>query len=226
MIAVKNLFKDYHLGKVIVNALRGIDLTLNKGDFVVLAGPSGSGKTTLLNIIGGLDYADSGELIIDGKDITKFSEKELGLYRQKKVGFIFQLFNLLPVLDVYENIDYALFLKGNSTNTGKKIDEILEAVGLSEYRNHKPNELSGGQRQRVAIARALISRPEIIIADEPTANLDSETGNSIIDLMLEFNRNEGITFIIATHDPMVMRHTNKIIKIKDGRIVNNFSKEC
>jgi len=221
MIVVKNLFKEYHIGKVIVNALRGIDLTLNKGDFVVIAGPSGSGKTTLLNILGGLDRADSGEILIDGKDITKLNEKELSLYRQKKVGFIFQSFNLLPVLNAYENIDYALFLKGDSTNTRKKINDILEAVGLSEYRNHRPNELSGGQRQRVAIARALISRPEIIIADEPTANLDSETGNSTIDLMLEFNRNNGITFVIATHDPMVMKHTDKIIKIKDGKIVNN-----
>lgn len=225
MIAVKNLFKDYHLGKVIVNALRGIDLTFKKGDFVVIAGPSGSGKTTLLNILGGLDRADSGEVMIDGKDITKLNEKELSLYRQKKVGFIFQSFNLLPVLNVYENIDYALFLKGDSTNIRKKIDDILEAVGLSGYRNHRPTELSGGQRQRVAIARALITRPEIVIADEPTANLDSMTGSSIIDLMLDFNRNNGTTFIIATHDPMVMKHTNRTIYIKDGRIVNNFSKE-
>jgi putative ABC transport system ATP-binding protein len=225
MIIAKGLVKDYHLGKVTVNALRGVDLTLNKGDFVVVAGPSGSGKTTLLNIIGGLDRADSGEIIIDGNDITKLNERDLGFYRQKKVGFIFQSFNLLPVLNVYENIDYSLFLKGDTKNTRKKIVEILDIVGLSEYQDRKPNELSGGQRQRVAIARALITRPEIVIADEPTANLDSMTGNSIIDLMLDFNRNNGSTFVIATHDPMVMRHTDKIIKINDGWIINNFSIE-
>ncbi|MFN3480225.1 MAG: ABC transporter ATP-binding protein [Thermodesulfovibrionales bacterium] len=225
MIVVRGLTKNYYLGKITVNALRGVDITLNKGDFIVVAGPSGSGKTTLLNILGGLDRPDSGEVIVDGQDITKLDERELGFYRKRKVGFIFQSFNLLPILNVYENIDYALFLKGETKNTRKKILKILDAVGLSEYQNHKPNELSGGQRQRVAIARALIARPEIVIADEPTANLDSMTGNSIIDLMLEFNRNNGTTFVIATHDPMVMRHTDKIINMNDGRIVNNFSTE-
>ena len=219
MIVVKNLTKNYHLDKVIVTALRGVSLTINKGDFIAIAGPSGSGKTTLLNIIGGLDKADSGEVIVDGENITALNGQYLVNYRKEKVGFIFQTFNLLPVLSVYENIEYALLLKKGGKDTRKRILNILDAVGLSKYQSHKPGELSGGQRQRVAIARALIANPEIVIADEPTANLDSKTGDSIIDLMLDFNRNKETTFIIATHDPMVIERAYKIIKMKDGIII-------
>ena len=219
MIAIKNAVKSYPFGKSVVHALRGISLSLDKGDFVVLAGASGSGKTTLLNILGGLDRVDSGEVSVDGSDLAMMNDSELACYRRKKIGFIFQSFNLLPVLNVYENIAYALFLKKDMDRERNRILEILSSVGIADCKFKKPNELSGGQRQRVAIARALISQPEIIIADEPTANLDSATGGSIMHLMLDLNKRHNTTFIIATHDPSVMKQAEKIIHIQDGQVI-------
>ena len=220
IVNVKNVVKNYQLGKTEVKALRGVSLEINKGEFLSVAGPSGSGKTTLLNLIGCLDKPTAGIVEIDGQDVTQLKPNQLADIRRGKIGFIFQSFNLIPVLSTYENVEFPLLLKGSD---GKKrrqrVVRVLEEVGLADHSKHRPEELSGGQRQRVAVARALVTDPEIVLADEPTANLDSETGDQIIDLMLAINKNDGTTFIFSTHDPKVMEHASRVIKLHDGLIV-------
>lgn len=220
IIEIKGLKKDYSMGKTIVHALRGIDLTIEKGSLIAIVGPSGSGKTTLLNIIGGIDYPSEGSVKIQGEEITQLSDKKLTDLRLHKIGFIFQTFNLIPVLNVKENVELPLLLmkKYKKAEIESRVMELIEAVGLEKFIEHKPDELSGGQRQRVAIARALVTRPAIVLADEPTANLDSETSESILSLLRDLNEMEKTTFIFSTHDPDVLKYAKKIVKIRDGLI--------
>lgn len=222
VVELKNVTKDYPLGKTIVNALKGVDVAIEKGDFVSIVGPSGSGKTTLLNIIGCIDNATKGEVLIQGKNINGLKDKHITNIRLHNIGFIFQTFNLIPVLNIRENVEFPLLLmkKYNKKEIKERTEKLIEEVGLKDYINHKPAELSGGQRQRVAIARALVTKPDIVLADEPTANLDSETSESILKLMKELNQIENTTFIFSTHDPDVLKYAKRVIKIKDGKILN------
>ncbi|MGA1826444.1 MAG: ABC transporter ATP-binding protein [bacterium] len=222
MIEIKDLKKDYALGKTVVHALRGIDFSVAEGEFISVVGPSGSGKTTLLNIIGCVDFATSGRVKIGEKEITALNDKQITDMRLHKIGFIFQTFNLIPVLNVMENVEFPLLLmKEHSKGEIRKRAQILiEEVGLKDFIKHRPAELSGGQRQRVAIARALVTNPDIVLADEPTANLDSVTGASIIELMRTMNATEKTTFIFSTHNPNVLQYAQRIVKIKDGLLEN------
>lgn len=221
VVELENVTKDYPLGKTTVHALRGVDLSLAKGEFAVLAGPSGSGKTTVLNLIGCVDIASAGRVKIAGQDTAKLSESARTDLRLHTLGFIFQSFNLIPVLDLYQNVEFPLLLRKDITKQERKRRalELIERVGLTKQMKQRPGELSGGQRQRVAIARALVTRPAIVLADEPTANLDSATGQSILDLMREMNR-DGTTFLFSTHDPQVMSVARRVIRIFDGKIVD------
>ena len=223
IIEIKNLKKDYLLGKTIVPALRGIDFAVEQGAFLSVIGPSGSGKTTLLNIIGCIDFATAGTVKIGTQEITSMNDRQITDIRLHKIGFIFQTFNLIPVLDVEENVEFPLLLmkKHSRFETRKRAKALIEAVGLSDYIRHKPAELSGGQRQRVAIARALVTKPDIVLADEPTANLDSVTGEQILTLMKAMNEKEKTTFIFSTHDHNVLKFAQKIVQLKDGLIVQN-----
>jgi putative ABC transport system ATP-binding protein len=219
-IRIRELRKDYKLGSTLVSALKGIDLEIESGSFVCVAGPSGSGKTTLLNMIGLIDSPTSGSLDVAGVDVRSLPEAETNRYRSRTLGFIFQTFNLLPVLDVYENIRLPLLLHKELSKDEKRerVMELAEAVGLAGHLDHKPAELSGGQRQRVAIARALVTRPRIILADEPTANLDSATGNEVLELMEGINESRGTTFVFSSHDPSIMGRARRIVRLHDGRI--------
>ena len=224
VIELQNVKKNYPLGATTVHALRGVDLTIQEGDFLSIVGPSGSGKTTLLNIIGCIDQASEGLVKIHGEDVTTWSDRRLTDLRLHTIGFIFQTFNLIPVLTTRENVEFPLLLMKNE-NLGKKqirerAEKLIEEVGLKDQLKHKPYELSGGQRQRVAIARALVTRPAIVLADEPTANLDSETGDIILRLMKELNVIEKTTFIFSTHDPDILKYANAVLKIRDGLMVN------
>jgi len=220
IIEIKGLTKDYPLGNTIVHALRGVDLTVKEGDFMSIIGPSGSGKTTLLNVIGCIDFATTGSVKVGGREITSLNDRAITDIRLNKIGFIFQTFNLIPVLDVIENIEFPLLLmrKQPAAEIRKRAEKLIDEVGLKEYAKHRPAELSGGQRQRVAIARALVTNPDIVLADEPTANLDSVTGGQILELMKEMNQIEKTTFIFSTHDANVLKYAKNIIKIKDGLI--------
>jgi len=222
IVSVKNAVKNYTLGKVVVPALRGITLEVRGGEFLSIAGPSGSGKTTLLNLIGCVDTPTSGTVEVAGKDTRALSERALTDLRLHTIGFIFQSFNLVSVLSVFQNIELPLLLQRElgPAERRKRVMALLERVGIREYANHRPNELSGGQRQRVAIARALVARPQLVLADEPTANLDSVTGQNILDLMKELNRSEGTTFIFSTHDQRVMAHASSIVRLADGQFVD------
>ena len=214
--------KDYPLGRTVVSALRGVDLLVRRGEFVALAGPSGSGKTTLLNLVGCVDIATAGTVRVAGHDTSKLKESALTKLRLDSLGFIFQSFNLIAVLDVFQNIEFPLLLQGrlSKAERAERVGAIVERVGLSGQVKQRPAELSGGQRQRVAIARALVTRPTLVLADEPTANLDSETGERIVDLMRELNHTEGTTFLFSTHDPKIMNHADRVVRIADGRIVD------
>ena len=220
IVSIVDVRKEYILGKTVVPALQNVSLTVYPGDFISIAGPSGSGKTTLLNLIGCVDIATSGQVLIDGQDTSLLSDRELTNLRLNTLGFIFQSFNLVAVLSVFQNVEFPLLLQNklSTAERKKRIDELLEKVGLASHSRHRPGELSGGQRQRVAVARALVTRPKIVLADEPTANLDSKTGENIIDLMKEMNRLEKTTFIFSTHDAKVMAHANSIVRLADGRI--------
>jgi putative ABC transport system ATP-binding protein len=220
IVSVVNVSKVYKLGKTEVPALRGVSLDIHEGEFLSIAGPSGSGKTTLLNLIGCVDTPTTGRVIVDGKDTTDLSERALTDLRLHRLGFIFQTFNLVQVLSVFQNVEFPLLLQGGLAKKERRarVLSLLEAVGLSDHVRHRPNELSGGQRQRVAVARALVTRPAIVLADEPTANLDSQTGGTIIDLMKDMNRKDGTTFIFSTHDPKVMAHATAIVRIADGAV--------
>lgn len=220
IVQIIDVYKSYPLGKMMVDALRGVNMELYTGEFAALVGPSGSGKSTLLNMIGCVDVPTSGTVLIDGNDISKLKERELTRLRLEKLGFIFQSFNLINVLSVYQNVEMPLLLQGKYTKAERdqRIKNIVDRVGLTKFITHRPNELSGGQRQRVSIARALITGPRIVLADEPTANLDSVTGKEIIDLMKEINEQEKTTFIFSTHDDRVVSRVQRIIPIEDGLI--------
>ena len=220
IIEISKLKKDYALGKTTVHALRGIDLSIEKGDLISIIGPSGSGKTTLLNVIGCIDEATEGSVKVGDREITRMNDKEITDLRLHHVGFIFQTFNLIPVLNAIENVEFPLLLmkKQSKVEIRKRAEKLIDEVGLREYMKHRPAELSGGQRQRVAIARALVTNPDIVLADEPTANLDSVTGAQILDLMKEMNRIEKTTFIFSTHDANVLKYANSVVKIRDGLI--------
>jgi len=222
MIEMKDIRKEYPLGETVVHALRGIDLSVQEGGFISIIGPSGSGKTTLLNIIGCIDTPTEGSVKIGGEDITSLDDKKLTNIRLFKVGFIFQTFNLIPVLNLLENVEFPLLLmkehKLSKTDIRERAEKAIEEVGLKDFLDHRPAELSGGQRQRVAIARALVTNPQIVLADEPTANLDSETGAAILELMKHLNETEKTTFIFSTHDPDVLKYASQVVKIRDGHI--------
>jgi putative ABC transport system ATP-binding protein len=220
VVRVENVSKEYALGKQTVTALREVSLAVSKGEFMALAGPSGSGKSTLLNMIGCIDTPTSGRICIEGKDIGGKSPDELADLRLNTLGFVFQTFNLLPVLSARENIEYPLLQKRDidKTERQKRIEHYLKVVGLEHHAHHRPNELSGGQRQRVAIARALATHPKIVLADEPTANLDHRTGEDILRLMKKLNQEEGTTFIFSTHDARVMEMADRVIELADGQV--------
>jgi putative ABC transport system ATP-binding protein len=221
IVQVENVSKIYLLGKTEVPALRDVSLEVHPGEFLSIAGPSGSGKTTLLNLIGCVDTPTRGRVRVDGRDTLELSERALTDLRLHRIGFIFQTFNLVPVLSVFQNVEFPLLLQGGATKKERheRVTKLLEGVGLATHARHRPSELSGGQRQRVAVARALVSRPALVLADEPTANLDSATGENIIDLMREMNERDGTTFIFSTHDARVMAHAHAILKLADGRLV-------
>jgi putative ABC transport system ATP-binding protein len=222
IVSVKNAVKNYTLGKVVVPALRGVSLDVHEGEFLSIAGPSGSGKTTLLNLIGCVDRPSSGSVEVAGQNTSELTERKLTNLRLYTIGFIFQSFNLVPVLSVFQNVELPLLLqrKLGKGERRSRVEGLLERVGLRDYGRHRPTELSGGQRQRVAIARALVTRPQLVLADEPTANLDSVTGQNILDLMKELNRTEKTTFIFSTHDQKVMAHANAIVRLADGKFVD------
>ena len=222
IVSVREAVKNYTLGNVVVPALRGVTLDVVAGDFISIAGPSGSGKTTLLNLIGCVDTPTSGSVEVAGKDTRQLSERQLTDLRLRTIGFIFQSFNLVAVLTVFQNIELPLLLQRelSSADRAARVYALLDKVGLRDHALHRPSELSGGQRQRVAIARALVTRPQLVLADEPTANLDSVTGEHILDLMKELNRTEKTTFIFSTHDQRVMAHANAIVRLADGKLVD------
>jgi putative ABC transport system ATP-binding protein len=220
LVSIRNLKKTYPLGRLTVEALRGIDLDIGAGDLVSVAGPSGSGKTTMMNIIGLIDTPSGGTLRINDRETASLGRAELARMRRDYIGFVFQSFNLLPVLTVYENVELPLTIgKRESRKKNREwVEYLLKEVGLTDRRNHKPAELSGGQQQRVAIARALATRPRIVIADEPTANLDSANGERVLELMSAINREEGTTFIFSTHDPDIWKLANHVVFLRDGLI--------
>ena len=225
IIQLKDVKKTYPLGKTEVNAVKGVSFDIGKGDFISIAGTSGSGKSTILNMIGCIDTPSEGTVEILGTETGALSDRDITDLRHRVIGFIFQSFNLVPVLNVYENIEFPLLLGKDKMERKEKqewIEYLIGAVGLGNWEKHKPNELSGGQRQRVAIARALVTKPQIILADEPTANLDSKTGESIIELMKKMNSELMTTFIFATHDPAIVEIADHVIRLHDGRIEKNF----
>jgi len=220
VVSIQKVSKTYMLGQQQVPALIDVDLAVLKGEFLAIAGPSGSGKSTLLNLIGCIDNPTEGTISIDQVDVSNQSPDQLADLRALKIGFIFQSFNLLPVLSAFENIEYPLHhFRISKEKRKERVMEYLEMVGIADFAKHRPNQLSGGQRQRVAIARALITQPVIVLADEPTANLDHRTGESILHLMKEINRVRDTTFIFSTHDPRVMELADRVVKIEDGRIM-------
>ena len=219
IVSLYNVVKNYGQGKVITKALQGIDLKIFEGDFSVMMGPSGCGKSTLLNIIGGLDRATSGDVKFNGKDFNTLSNKALSIMRRQHIGFVFQNYNLLPVLTAYENAEYVLMLQGvESTKRREKVMHLFQEMDLDGLEKRYPRELSGGQQQRVAIARAVASEPQLVLADEITANVDSETAQSLLQLMAALNKNNNTTFLFSTHDPAVIKFAKKIIILKDGLI--------
>jgi len=222
LLKIISLKKDYDEGKIVVHALNGIDLEIEKGEFTAIAGPSGSGKSTLLNMIGCLDKPTSGKIFLNGIDISTYKKKDLANIRRKSIGFVFQSFNLIPILTAFENVAFPLSLLGTGDNEVKnRVNGILADVGLKGMENRYPGELSGGQQQRVAIARALIKEPSIILADEPTANLDSTNSAEILSLMGKLNEEKGATFIFSTHDHAVMDKAKRVINLHDGQIYSD-----
>ena len=221
IVLFEKVTKIYKLGKTEVKALVEINFEIKKQEFVGIIGPSGSGKTTLLNIVGGIDIPTEGKVVINDSDITKLSDFQQTLLRRKYIGFIFQSFNLIPVLTAYENVELPLIALGyNKQARTSMVNDILSRVGIAEFSHHKPDELSGGQRQRVAISRALVIKPDIVLADEPTANLDSETGSKIVEVMKHMNETMNTTFIISTHDPRLLNYMDRKIFLQDGKIVD------
>ncbi len=221
ILEFQNVKKNYRLGETTVHALRGVDLAVQQGEFAAIRGASGSGKTTLLNLAGAIDDPTEGSVIINGKDISRLSDNEKAELRNKTIGYVFQTFNLVSVLTALENVMLALQIRGGKRSAiREEAKDRLDEVGLADFMHHRPDKLSGGQRQRVAIARALVTKPLLIFADEPTANLDHETAQSIIDLMKELNETEKATFIFSTHDQRLIDRVKRVVRLEDGRIVN------
>ena len=220
LMELNKVKKSYQQGKIEVPALRGIDLTVEEGEFTIVFGPSGCGKTTLLNMLGCLDTPTEGEICLNGRKVSDLSKKDLAMIRRYNIGFIFQNYNLIPVLTAYENVEFALRLIEDSSEKQikEKVLKMLEEVGLKGLETRRPNELSGGEQQRVAIARALVKEPKIVLADEPTANLDSKTGIGVIKIMVKMNQELGTTSIFSTHDPQIMKYAKRLINLKDGMI--------
>ena len=217
---LENVHKVYHIGKIDFPALRGISFSVEEGEFLSIAGPSGSGKTTVLNLVGCLDKPSRGKIFLEDKDITALPTSKLADVRRKNIGFVFQTFNLIPVLTALENVEFPLILQGQHESKERRqfVEEILTEVGLKDFIHRRPNEMSGGQQQRVAVARALVKKPKLVLADEPTANLDSVTGEEILQLMLDLNQKTSTTFVFSTHDKMVMDFARRIIRLRDGKI--------
>jgi len=211
--------KTYHLGQTSVPALRGVDLVVARGDFVVVVGPSGSGKTTLFNLLGTLDEPDAGRIVFDGTPLASLRESERARLRRRQFGFVFQSFNLVPVLSARENVEYPLWIDGvPAADRARRVAQALESVGLGHRMEHRPDHLSGGERQRVSLARALVHDPVVVLADEPTANLDSKTGRAIVDLLARLSVERGTTFLLATHDPAIVEHAQRTVQLSDGQI--------
>ncbi|MBC7659554.1 MAG: ABC transporter ATP-binding protein [Chitinophagaceae bacterium] len=223
ILNISEVFKSYQLGETKVHALRGLNLQVKVGEFTAVVGTSGSGKSTLLNLIGGIDTADSGLIEVSGQSWASLSDNKRSEMRNRLVGFVFQSFNLMPTLDVFKNVELPLLIQKDLTAAVRKerVERLLEDVGLKDFARQRPDKLSGGQRQRVAIARALVSNPLLVIADEPTANLDSETTFQIIELMRDLNQKNKTTFIFSTHDEKLMTHVNRIIRMKDGKLIES-----
>ncbi len=227
IVSVSNVSKNYNLGQVVVPALRGVSLDVAEGEFLAIAGPSGSGKTTLLNLVGCVDTPSAGTVTVDGKQTGLLGERDLTRLRLHTIGFIFQSFNLVSVLSVLQNVELPLLLQRalSARERRERVLALLDRVGIREYSKHRPNELSGGQRQRVAIARALVTRPKLVLADEPTANLDWVTGTNILNLMKELNQSEKTTFIFSTHDARVWAYASAVVRLADGQIQDRVSAE-
>ena len=218
VIDVRNLTKDYYLGEIVVPALRGIDLQIFPGEMVAIMGPSGSGKSTLMNMIGCLDSPTSGEYYLDSLLVSDLHDDDLAIVRNQKIGFVFQKYNLLPRIDAIENVALPLRYSENTSSMRQRAEAALQAVGLGDRMRHKPNELSGGQQQRVAIARALVNQPAILLADEPTGNLDSQSGKEIMELLMKLNQQQNTTIVLVTHDPTVATHAQRIVQLFDGLV--------
>jgi putative ABC transport system ATP-binding protein len=228
IVRLTDVKKTYPLGKTLVHAVKGVSFEIAKGDFISIAGPSGSGKSTILNMIGCIDTPTEGLVEIDGAETSSLNDAAITRLRHRTIGFIFQSFNLIPVLDVYENIEFPLLIGETSISKHERrgwIDFLIDEVGLTPWKKHRSNELSGGQRQRVAIARALVAKPKIVLADEPTANLDSATGESIIELMKRMNGELGTTFIFSTHDQKIVDIADHVIRLQDGLVYENYRRE-
>ena len=222
IVECTDIKKTYHQGKVEILALRGVNLSIARGGFMAIAGPSGSGKTTILNIIGGLDSMDAGHVVVDGNALDEMNQSQLAKMRLNKIGFVFQAYNLIPVLSALENVEYIMLLQGVPTAQRRDLARsILNDVGLEGTYDRRPAELSGGQQQRVAVARAIVSNPSIVLADEPTANLDSKTGKGLLEMMKEMNEKKNVTFIFSTHDQMVMDYARRLVRLRDGLVVDD-----
>ncbi|HBL76640.1 MAG: macrolide ABC transporter ATP-binding protein [Bacteroidetes bacterium GWF2_42_66] len=225
IIDIKNLYKTYNDSEVKVHAVNGVDLSFEKGEFAAIVGPSGSGKTTLLNMLGGLDQPTEGSILIDGTDLSQLKSSQLIDFRMRNIGFVFQAYNLIPVLTAKENVEFIMHLQNRpKAERESRTMELLKAVGLEGRENSRPNKLSGGQQQRVAVARALASKPKFVLADEPTANLDSKSTENLLDIMEELNRKENVTFIFSTHDQRVMNKAHRVITLEDGKIISDVRK--
>jgi putative ABC transport system ATP-binding protein len=225
IIKINKLHKIYNSDSVSVHAVNGVDVSFEEGEFTAIVGPSGSGKTTLLNIVGGLDEATEGSVEIDGIKINELSARKLTDFRMKNIGFVFQAYNLIPVLTAKENVEFIMHLQGSDKKSrDARTSELLKAVGLGGMENRRPSKLSGGQQQRVAVARALASKPKFVLADEPTANLDSKSTENLLDIMEQLNKEEKITFIFSTHDQRVVNKARRVITIEDGKIISDINK--
>lgn len=226
ILKIKNVFKTYNETEVLVNAVNGVTLDFQEAEFAAIVGPSGSGKTTLLNLIGGLDNPTKGEIIIDGTDLSKLKSSELIDFRMRNIGFVFQAYNLIPVLTAKENVEFIMNLqKWSRKERDERTFELLKAVGLFERANSRPAKMSGGQQQRIAVARALASRPKFVLADEPTANLDSKSAATLLEIMEKLNHEEKITFIFSTHDARVVKMAHRVVTLEDGKVVSDDIRE-
>jgi len=221
LVQARQVWKVYRTGKVEVPALRGVDLDIRRGDFMAVVGPSGSGKTTLLNLVGALDVATEGSLKVFGRDVSGLSKRERAYMRLHSLGFVFQAYNLVPVLSALENVEFVLELQGMGRERSRRAREVLEQLGLADLADRRPNELSGGQQQRVAVARAVASSPRLVLADEPTANLDGENAEVLLRMMEDLNAHQAITFVFSTHDPRVVAHARRVVTLEDGRVAED-----